>query len=79
MTPPGFDFIITVCDNAAGEMYPVWLGKPKTAHRGIPDPAAVEGTDIQKKAAFARAFKLMSIRINLFLNLPLSSIDQTQA
>jgi len=73
---PHFDFIITVCDNAAGETCPAWLGKPTTAHWGIPDPAAVEGTDIQKKAAFAQAFKLMSTRINLFLSLPLSSIDQ---
>jgi protein-tyrosine-phosphatase len=73
---PHFDFIITVCDNAAGETCPVWLGKPTTAHWGIPDPAAVQGTDIQKKAAFAQTFKLMSTRINLFLSLPLSSIDQ---
>jgi protein-tyrosine-phosphatase len=73
---PHFDFIITVCDYAAGETCPVWLGKPTTAHWGIPDPAAVQGTDIQKKAAFAHAFKLMSTRINLFLSLPLSSIDQ---
>jgi arsenate reductase (thioredoxin) len=73
---PHFDFIITVCDNAAGEACPVWLGKPTTAHWGIPDPAAVVGTDIDKKAAFAQAFKLMSTRINLFLSLPLSSIDQ---
>jgi protein-tyrosine-phosphatase len=73
---PHFDFIITVCDNAAGEACPVWLGKPTTAHWGIPDPAAVEGTDMQKKAAFTQAFKLMSTRINLFLSLPLSSIDQ---
>jgi arsenate reductase (thioredoxin) len=50
---PHFDFIITVCDNAAGETCPAWLGNPTTAHWGIPDPAAGEGTDIQKKAAFA--------------------------
>jgi arsenate reductase len=73
---PHFDFIITVCDNAAGETCPVWLGKPTTAHWGIPDPAAEQGTDVQKKTAFASAFKLMSTRINLFLSLPLSSIDQ---
>jgi len=70
------DFIITVCDNAAGEACPVWLGKPTTAHWGIPDPAAVEGTNIQKKAAFAQAFKLLSTRISLFLSLPLASLDQ---
>jgi len=73
---PHFDFIITVCDNAAGETCPVWLGKPTTAHWGIPDPAAVQGNEIEKKAAFAKAFKLTSTRINLFLSLPLSSIDQ---
>ena len=73
---PHFDFIITVCDNAAGETCPVWVGRPTTAHWGIPDPAAVEGTDIQKKAAFAQAFKLMSTRINLFLSLPIASIEQ---
>jgi arsenate reductase len=76
LTSPHFDFIITVCDNAAGETCPVWLGKPTTAHWGIPDPAAVQGTDMQKKAAFAQAFKLMTTRINLFLSLSLSSIDQ---
>ena len=73
---PHFDFIITVCDNAAGETCPVWLGKPTTAHWGIADPAAVEGTDMQKKAAFTQAFKLLSTRINLFLSLPLASMDQ---
>jgi len=75
-TSPHFDFIITVCDNAAGETCPVWAGKPTTAHWGIPDPAAVQGTDLQKKAAFAQAFKLLSTRISLFLSLPLTSIDQ---
>ncbi len=72
---PHFDFVITVCDNAAGEVCPVWVGKPTTAHWGIPDPAAVQGTDIQKKAAFNEAFKLLDRRIKLFLSLPLSSID----
>lgn len=73
---PHFDVIITVCDNAAGETCPVWLGKPTTAHWGIPDPASVEGTDMQKQAAFAQAFESMRTRIDLFLSLPLSSIDQ---
>jgi len=72
---PHFDFVITVCDNAAGEICPVWIGKPTTAHWGIPDPAAVQGTDIEKKAAFNQAFKLLDRRIKLFLSLPLSSID----
>jgi len=70
-----FDFIITVCDNAAGEVCPVWIGKPTTAHWGIPDPAAVQGSDMEKKAAFNQAFKLLDRRIRLFLSLPLSSID----
>jgi arsenate reductase (thioredoxin) len=73
---PYFDFIITVCDNAAGETCPVWLGKPTTAHWGIPDPAAVQGTDIEKKAAFNRAFKLVDRRIKLFLSLPIASLDR---
>jgi arsenate reductase len=71
-----FDFVITVCDNAAGEACPVWPGKPITAHWGIPDPAAVEGTEIEKKSAFSQAFKAMDRRIKLFLSLPIASIDQ---
>jgi len=73
---PHFDFIITVCDNAAGEICPVWLGKPTTAHWGIPDPASVQGTDIEKKTAFNQAFKSMDTRIKLFLSLPIASLDQ---
>jgi protein-tyrosine-phosphatase len=71
-----FDFVITVCDNAAGETCPVWPGMPITAHWGIPDPAAVEGTEIEKKAAFTQAFKAMDRRIKLFLSLPIASVDQ---
>jgi arsenate reductase len=71
-----FDFVITVCDNAAGEACPVWPGMPVTAHWGIPDPAAVEGTEMEKKAAFAQAFKAMDRRIKLFLSLPIASVDQ---
>jgi arsenate reductase len=71
-----FDFVFTVCDNAAGETCPVWPGQPMTAHWGIPDPAAVEGSDLEKKFAFRQAFKAMETRIKLFLSLPLSSIDQ---
>lgn len=67
---PQFDFIITVCDNAAGEVCPVWPGKPTSGHWGIEDPAAVEGTDAQKLAAFAHAFTLMNRRISLLINLP---------
>ena len=73
---PHLDFIITVCDNAAGETCPVWFGKPTTAHWGIPDPAAVQGTDIEKKAAFDQAFKLIDTRIRSFLSLPIAGLDQ---
>jgi arsenate reductase (thioredoxin) len=68
--------VITVCDNAAGEMCPVWPGQPMTAHWGIPDPAAVEGTDLEKKLAFRQAFKAMETRIKLFLSLPIASIEK---
>jgi arsenate reductase len=71
-----FDFVITVCDNAAGESCPVWPGQPMTAHWGIPDPAAVEGTEMEKKLAFRQAFKAMETRIKLFLSLPLASIEK---
>ncbi len=73
---PTMDFIFTVCDSAAGEACPVWLGHPATAHWGIPDPAAVEGSDIEKEAAFNTAFRLMKNRISLFTALPLASLDQ---
>jgi arsenate reductase len=71
-----FDFVITVCGNAAGETCPVWPGMPMTTHWGIPDPAAVDGSEIEKKSAFAHAFKAMDRRIKLFLSLPIASIDQ---
>jgi arsenate reductase len=71
-----FDFVITVCDNAAGEACPVWPGHPVTAHWGIPDPVAVEGTQMQKKTAFRQAYESMDRRIKLFLSLPIASIDQ---
>jgi protein-tyrosine-phosphatase len=73
---PPIDFIFTVCDNAAGEVCPVWPGKPMTAHWGIADPAAVEGTDIEKAAAFRKAFKELETRIKLFTSLPLDSLDR---
>jgi arsenate reductase len=73
---PHFDFIITVGDNAAGETCPTWLGKPTTAHWGIPDPAALKGADIEKKRAFNQAFKSLDTRIKLFLSLPIASLDQ---
>jgi arsenate reductase len=73
---PELDFIFTVCDNAAGEVCPVWPGKPMTAHWGIADPAAVESTDADKAFAFRKAFKELETRIKLFANLPFASLDQ---
>ncbi len=73
---PHLDFVFTVCDKAAGEVCPAWPGQPMTAHWGIPDPAAVEGTDVEKSFAFREAFRLMETRIKLFLSLPLASIDR---
>src|SRR5690606_14795320 len=67
---PHFDFIITVCDNAAGEVCPIWPGKPSSGHWGIEDPAAVQGSDEEKLKAFAHAFTLMNRRISLLINLP---------
>jgi len=73
---PELDFVFTVCDSAAGEACPAWPGQPMTAHWGIEDPASVEGTDIQKEAAFVTAFRYMKTRISLFTALPLSKIDK---
>lgn len=73
---PAMDFIITVCDNAAGEACPFWPGKPATAHWGIEDPAAVEGPDIAREAAFVAAFKYLKNRITLLTSLPLTSLDE---
>lgn len=72
---PPLDFIFTVCDNAAGEVCPVWPGKPVTAHWGVPDPAAVEGSDVQQRMAFRDAAIVLKRRIELFLSLPLHSLD----
>jgi arsenate reductase len=73
---PELDFIFTVCDNAAGEVCPVWPGKPMSAHWGIADPAAVEGTDAVKAFAFCKAFTELQTRIKLFANLSFASLDQ---
>ncbi len=73
---PHLDFVFTVCDNAAGEVCPYWPGQPMTAHWGIPDPAAVEGTETEKNLAFRDAFKSMERRIKLFLSLPIASIER---
>jgi arsenate reductase len=72
---PEFDFIFTVCDNAAGEVCPVWPGKPATAHCGIPDPAHVEGDEAKRKA-FRTAYEQLARRIQLFMNLPIDKLDK---
>jgi arsenate reductase len=73
---PRMDFVFTVCDNAAKEACPVWPGQPMTAHWGVPDPAAVEGTPEQIEKAFREAFMILDRRISLLLCLPLSSLDK---
>lgn len=73
---PEMDFVFTVCDDAANETCPIWPGQPMTAHWGIEDPAKVEGTEFQKRAAFEQAFRFMKTRISLFLALPIASVDR---
>jgi arsenate reductase len=73
---PQMDFVITVCDNAAGEVCPLWPGKPVTAHWGFPDPAAVVGTNEEKRAAFAQTLRQIRNRVQLFLSLPLDTLDR---
>jgi len=72
---PIMNFVFTVCDNAAKEVCPIWPGQPLTAHWGVPDPAAVEGTPEEIERAFRDAFVTLGRRINLFLSLPLASLD----
>ncbi|HWY43603.1 MAG TPA: arsenate reductase ArsC [Candidatus Sulfotelmatobacter sp.] len=72
---PVMNFVFTVCDNAASEVCPVWPGQPMTAHWGVPDPAAVAGTPEQIERAFRDAFVVLDRRINLFLSLPIASLD----
>ena len=74
---PQMDFVFTVCDSAAGETCPIWPGEPITAHWGIADPAAVQGSDDTKRKAFARAFTELSSRIGLMLALPMEKLDRT--
>jgi arsenate reductase len=74
---PALDFIITVCDNAASEACPIWPGKPTTAHWGVADPAAVEGSDDRKKAAFRSAMNALRRRIELLVALPLDKLDRS--
>ncbi len=73
---PQMDFIITVCDNAAGEICPVWPGQPISAHWGFEDPAAVEGADEEKRAAFKKIFHQIRNRVSIFANLPLTNLDR---
>jgi len=73
---PGLDFVFTVCDNAAGEVCPMWPGQPITAHWGVEDPAAVEGSDEDKRKAFFHAYSRLQNRIQLFLSLPLTKLDR---
>jgi protein-tyrosine-phosphatase len=73
---PALDFVFTVCDNAAGEVCPIWPGQPMTVHWGIADPAAVQASDDVKRRAFLRAFSELSTRINLFMSLPLGKLDR---
>lgn len=73
---PVMDFVFTVCDQAAGEVCPVWPGDPVTAHWGVPDPAAAEGTEEERMAAFRDSFRLLDARIKLFLSLPLEKLDR---
>lgn len=73
---PPLDFVFTVCDNAAGEVCPIWPGQPMTAHWGIPDPAAATGSQVEIARAFANAYGAMNNRIAVFVNLPFESLDR---
>ncbi len=73
---PAMDFVITVCDQAAGEQCPYWPGQPMTAHWGMPDPAAIKGTKDQKRRAFSEAANMLRRRIGLFASLPFDKLDR---
>ncbi|HET6972365.1 MAG TPA: arsenate reductase ArsC [Phenylobacterium sp.] len=73
---PALDFVFTVCDNAAGEVCPIWPGQPMTAHWGLPDPALAQGNDAEIGLAFADTFRMLSNRIGLLINLPLAKLDK---
>jgi protein-tyrosine-phosphatase len=73
---PAMDFVFTVCDNAANEVCPVWPGQPMTAHWGLPDPAAAEGTEAERHLAFADVYRMLLNRISIFTNLPMRSLDR---
>lgn len=73
---PDLDFVFTVCDNAAGEVCPIWPGQPMTAHWGVADPAAVTGTQAEIAAAFADTYRMLERRLDIFVNLPMTSLDK---
>jgi arsenate reductase (thioredoxin) len=73
---PKLDFVFTLCDEAANEVCPVWPGQPMTAHWGMPDPAAVEGKEAEKRLAFAETYRMLRNRISAFVNLPMASLDR---
>ena len=73
---PELNFVFTVCDNAAGEVCPFWPGQPMTAHWGVPDPAAVEGTEAEIAIAFADVYGRLHNRLEIFVNLPMASLDR---
>jgi arsenate reductase (thioredoxin) len=73
---PEMNFVFTVCDNAANESCPLWPGQPMTAHWGVPDPAAVEGTEAEKRLAFADAYRMLNNRISIFTSLPMNTLDK---
>jgi protein-tyrosine-phosphatase len=73
---PAMDFVFTVCDQAGGEVCPIWPGNPMTAHWGVPDPAAVEGTEEQRKRAFLDALRSLEARVKLFVSLPVEKLDR---
>jgi protein-tyrosine-phosphatase len=72
---PELDFVFTVCDNAANEVCPFWPGQPMTAHWGVPDPAAIEGSETQRALAFADTYRMLNNRIGIFTSIPLKSLD----
>jgi arsenate reductase (thioredoxin) len=73
---PRLDFVFTVCDKARGEVCPIWPGQPMTAHWGMPDPAAVEGNEAERRLAFAETLRMLNNRVGAFVNLPLKSLDK---
>ena len=73
---PAFDFVFTVCDDAAEETCPYWPGQPMTAHWGVPDPSRAEGSEAERRLAFAETHRMMYQRISIFMNLPLGSLDK---